>query len=112
MDINILKTQAKELTGSLRDLGNKKEQKYREKTKLGGVLNKLIKEAVDLNARKKEIEKELSSLKKERNNKNKEVREGLKKLKQVIAQHVRMMHPENCHDPAFNPNLPSGEPSL
>ncbi len=89
MDINILKTQAKELTGSLRDLGNKKEQKYREKTKLGGVLNKLIKEAVDLNARKKEIEKELSSLKKERNNKNKEVREGLKKLKQVIAQHKK-----------------------
>ncbi len=89
MDINILKTQAKELTGSLRDLGNKKEQKYREKTKLGGVLNKLIKEAVDLNARKKEIEKELSTSKKERNNKNKEVREGLKKLKQLRLQHKK-----------------------
>jgi uncharacterized coiled-coil DUF342 family protein len=89
MDINILKTQAKELTGSLRELGSKKEQKYREKTKLGGVLNKLIKEAVDLNARKKEIEKELSSLKKQRNNKNKEVREGLKKLKHLKVQHKK-----------------------
>ncbi len=33
MDAKILKTQAKELTGSLRDLGSKKEKKYREKTK-------------------------------------------------------------------------------
>ena len=89
MDINILKTQAKELTGSLRDLGSKKEKKYREKTKLGGVLNNLIKEAVDLNARKREIEKELSSLKKQRNNKNKEVREGLKKLKHLKIQHKK-----------------------
>ncbi len=89
MDAKILKTQAKELTGSLRDLGSKKEKKYREKTKLGGVLNKLIKEAVDLNARKKEIEKELSSLKKQRNNKNKEVREGLKKLKHLKVQHKK-----------------------
>ena len=89
MDVNKLKTQAKELTGSLRDLGSKKEQKYKEKTKLGGVLNKLIKEAVDLNTRKKEIEKELSSLKKARNNKNKEVREGLKKLKHLKIQHKK-----------------------
>ncbi len=89
MNTNKLKTQAKELTGSLRDLGSKKEKKYREKTKLGGVLNKLIKEAVDLNARKKEIEKELSSLKKQRNNKNNKVREGLKKLKHLKIQHKK-----------------------
>ena len=89
MNANKLKTQAKQLTGSLRDLGSKKEQKYREKTKLGGVLNNLIKEAVDLNARKREIEKELSSLKKQRNNKNKEVREGLKKLKHLKIQHKK-----------------------
>lgn len=81
MDINTLKNQAKELTGSLRDLGSKKEQKFKEKTKLSNVLNKLIKEAIDLKTRKREIEKELSLLKKKRNERNNQVREGLKKLK-------------------------------
>jgi|TARA_Y100000310_G_scaffold252950_2_gene259734 uncharacterized coiled-coil DUF342 family protein len=89
MDANKLKGQAKELTGSLRELGTKKEQKYKEKTKLDGVLNKLIKEAIDLKTRKKEIEKELASLKSERNKKNKGVREGLTKLKQLKAQHQK-----------------------
>lgn len=89
MDINTLKNQAKELTGSLRDLGSKKEQKYKEKTKLDGVLNKLIKEAIDLKTRKREIEKELNSLKHKRNEKNRSGREGLKKLKQVIVQHQK-----------------------
>ena len=89
MDIHTLKNQAKELTGSLRDLGSKKERKYREKTKLDGVLNKLIKEAIDLKTRKREIGKELNSLKNERNEKNRGVREGLKKLKQIRLQHQK-----------------------
>ncbi len=89
MDANKLKGQAKELTGSLRELGTKKEQKYKEKTKLDGVLNKLIKEAIDLKTRKKEIEKELASLKSERNKKNRGVREGLIKLKGLKVQHQK-----------------------
>ena len=83
MDINTLKNQAKELTGSLRDLGSKKEQKFKEKTKLSNVLNKLIKEAIDLKTRKREIEKELSLFKKKRNERNNQVREGLKKLRNL-----------------------------
>ena len=87
MDINKLKNQAKELTGSLRDLGSKKEQKFKEKTKLSNVLNKLIKEAIDLKTRKREIEKELSLLKKKRNESNNQVREGLKKLKKFKEEY-------------------------
>jgi len=87
MDINTLKNQAKALTGSLRDLGSKKEQKFKEKTKLNSVLNKLIKEAIDLKARKRELEKELALLKKKRNERNNQVREGLKKLKKFKEEY-------------------------
>ena len=87
MDINKLKNQAKELTGSLRDLGSKKEQKFKEKTKLSNVLNNLIKEAIDLKARKRELEKELALLKKKRNERNNQVREGLKKLKKFKEEY-------------------------
>lgn len=87
MDINTLKNQAKALTGSLRDLGSKKEQKFKEKTKLSSVLNKLIKEAIDLKARKRELEKELALLKRKRNERNNQVREGLKKLKKFKEEY-------------------------
>jgi uncharacterized coiled-coil DUF342 family protein len=87
MDINTLKNQAKALTGSLRDLGSKKEQKFKEKTKLSSVLNRLIKEAIDLKARKRELEKELALLKRKRNERNNQVREGLKKLKKFKEEY-------------------------
>jgi len=40
MDITNLKKQARDISNNLRDLGSKKEQKYREKTRLDSALNK------------------------------------------------------------------------
>ena len=57
MDITNLKKQARDISNNLRDLGSKKEQKYREKTRLDSALNKLIKEAVELKAQKREYQK-------------------------------------------------------
>ena len=81
MDISNLKNQAREISNNLRDLGSKKEQKYREKTKLDSALNKLIKEAVELKINKKAIHNKIFELKKERNIKNKEVQNGIRQLK-------------------------------
>ena len=89
MDIANLKKQAREISNSLRDLGSKKEQKYREKTKLDSALNKLIKEAIELKTQKRTYQKRISELKKERNIKNKEVYEGIKKLKDLRAKYAK-----------------------
>jgi len=89
MDITNLKKQARDISNNLRDLGSKKEKKYREKTKLDSALNKLIKEAVELKAQKKEYQKRIANLKKERNIENKAVQEGLKKLKDLRAQYLK-----------------------
>tara|TARA_Y100000034_G_C6903277_1_gene418419 strand:+ start:174 stop:998 length:825 start_codon:yes stop_codon:yes gene_type:complete len=81
MDASNLKKQAQELSGNLRDLGSKKEQKYKEKNRLDSTLNRLIKEATELRERKNEISKKITGLKKARNDKNKAVRDGLRMLK-------------------------------
>jgi uncharacterized coiled-coil DUF342 family protein len=89
MDISNLKKQARDISNNLRDLGSKKEQKYREKTKLDSALNQLIKEAVELKTQKREYQKRIANLKKERNIKNKAVQEGLKKLRDLRDKYVK-----------------------
>ena len=89
MDIINLKKQARDITNKLRDLGSKKEQKYREKTKLDSALNQLIKEAVELKTKKHEYQKIITNLKKERNIQNNSVQEGLKKLRDLRNRYIK-----------------------
>ena len=89
MDISNLKKQARDISNNLRDLGSKKEQKYREKTRLDSALNKLIKEAVELKTQKRDYQKRISVLKNERNIQNKSVQEGLTKLKDLRSKYIR-----------------------
>ena len=89
MDISNLKKQARDITNKLRDLGSKKEQKYREKTTLGSALNRLIKEAVELKTQKQEYQKKIANLKGDRNIQNKSVQEGLKKLKDLRNKYIK-----------------------
>ena len=89
MDISNLKKQARDITNNLRDLGSKKERKYREKTTLDSALNRLIKEAVELKIQKHEYQKRIANLKRDRNLQNRAVQEGLKKLRALRNKYIK-----------------------
>ncbi len=81
--ISQLRKEIQLLNNSLKDLNNKKEDKYKEKVDLDERLNSLIKSAKDLKEQKEVLNKEVKELKQKREVENKVVRELLTKLNDI-----------------------------
>lgn len=75
-----VKSEVLSLNASLKELGDKKEAGYKEKTLLENKLNKLINSANELKKQKAVVDAKITELKKKREEKNKIVQDSIKEL--------------------------------
>ena len=82
-ELDQVKNEVYSLNASLKELGDKKESQYKEKSILEVGLNKLINSANALKTKKVIIDKQVGELKKKREEKNKIVQSLIKDLQQL-----------------------------
>jgi uncharacterized coiled-coil DUF342 family protein len=90
--ITTLKREIQSVSANLKELGGQKEEQYQQKNTLDKQLNALINKAKDLKDKKREIDKQISTFKKEREDKNKQYNQSLTNIKKAKEDRRRQQH--------------------